>query len=73
MSDLFGFLNDLEKIIYGLGFNLIFKKTNDDRTLFRVDVDPGRVANDGNIEMRDISWCIPSIDPCNDNRIIVQK
>ena len=23
--------------------------------------------------MRDISWCIPSIDPSNDNRSIVQK
>ena len=31
------------------------------------------MANDGNIEIRDISWCIPSIDPSNDNRIIVQK
>ena len=30
--------------------------------------------NDGNIEIRDISWCVPSIDPSNDdNRIIVQK
>ena len=26
MSDLFGFVNDLEKIIYGLGFKLILKK-----------------------------------------------
>ena len=26
MSDLFGFVNDLEKIIYGLGFILILKK-----------------------------------------------
>ena len=26
MSDLFGFVNDLEKIIYGLGFKLDFKK-----------------------------------------------
>ena len=25
MSDLFGFVNDLEKIIYGLGFKLILK------------------------------------------------
>ena len=26
MSDLFGFVNDLEKILYGLGFKLILKK-----------------------------------------------
>ena len=32
----------------------------------------GAVANDGNIEIRDIPWCVPSIDPCNNNRIIVQ-
>ena len=72
MSDLFGFVNDLEKIIYGLGFKLILKRNNNDRALFRVNADPGRVANDGNIEIRDI-WCVPSIDPSNDNRNIVQK
>ena len=73
MSDLFGFVNDLEKIIYGLGFKLILKRINTDRALFRVDAYPGRVADYGNIEIRDISWCIYSVDPSNDNRIIVQK
>ena len=73
MSDLFGFINDLEKIIYGLRFKLILKRNNNDRALFRVNANPGAVANDGNIEIRDISWCVPSIDPSNDNRIIVQK
>ena len=73
MSDLFGFVNDLEKIIYGLGFKLKLKRNNNDRALYRVNANPGAVANDGNIEIRDISWCVPSIDPSNDNRIIVQK
>ena len=73
VSDLFGFVNDLKKIIYGLVFKLILKGNNNDRALFRVDADPDRVANDGNIEIRDISWCAHSIDPSNDNRIIVQK
>ena len=73
MSDLFGFINDLEKIIYGLGFKLLLKKNNNDRALDRVNANPGAVANDGNIEITDISWCVPSIDPSNDNRIIVQK
>ena len=73
MSDLFGFVNDLEKIIYGLGFKLILKRNNNDRALFRVKSNPGAVANDGNIEIRDISCCVPSIDPSNDIRIIVQK
>ena len=73
MSDLFGFVNDLEKIIYGLGFKLILKRNNNDRALFRVNANPGAVANDGNIEIRNISWCVPSIDPSNDNRIIVLK
>ena len=73
MSDLFGFVNDLEKIIYGLGFKLLLKRNNNDRALYRVNANPGAVANDGNIEIRDISWCVPSIDPSNDNRIIVQK
>ena len=73
MSDLFGFVNDLEKIIYGLGFKLILKRNNNDRALYRVNANPGAIANDGNIEIRDISWCVPGIDPSNDNRIIVQK
>ena len=73
MSDLFGLINDLEKIIYGLGFKLILKRNNNDRALFRVNANPGAVANDGNIEIRGISWCVPSIDPSNDNRIIAQK
>ena len=73
MSDLFGFVNDLEKIIYGLGFKLKLKRNNNDRALYRVNANPGAVANDGNIEIRDISWCVPSIDPSNDNRIFVQK
>ena len=73
MSDLFAFVNDLENIIYGLGLKLKLKRNNNDRALFRVDADPGRVANDGNIENRDISWFMPSIDPSNDNRIIVRK
>ena len=73
MCDLFGFVNDLEKIIYGLGFKLISKRNNNDRALSRVNAGAGAVANVANIEIRDISWCVPSIDPSNDNRIIVQK
>ena len=73
LSDLFGFVNDLEKIIYGLGFKLILKRNNNDRALFRVNAGADAVGNDGNIDIRDISWCVPSIDPINDNRIILQK
>ena len=73
MSDLFGFINDLENIIYGLGFKLILKRNNNDRALIRVNAGADAVGNDGNIDIRDISWCVPSIDPSNDNRIIVQK
>ena len=73
MSDLFGFVNDLEKIIYGLGFKLKLKRNNNDRALFRVNAGVDAGGNDGNIDIRDISWCVPSIDPSNDNRIIFQK
>ena len=73
MRDLFGFVNDLEKIIYGLGFELILKRNNNDTALYRINANLGAVANDANIEIRDISWCVPSIDPSIDNRIIVQK
>ena len=73
MSDLFGFVNDSEKIIYGLGFKLILKRKNNDRALFRINTGAAAVANDGNIEIRDMSWCVSGIDPSNDKRIIVQK
>ena len=73
ISDLFDVVNDLEKIIYGLGFKLILKRNNNDRALYRVNANPGAVAYDGNIDIRDISWCVPNIDPSNDNRTIVQK
>ena len=73
MSDLFGFLNDLEKIIYGLGFKLILKRNNNDRALFRVNAGADAVGNDANIDIRGMSCCAPSIDPSNDNGIIVQK
>ena len=67
MSDLFGFVNDLKKIIYGLGFKLILKRNNNDRALYRINAGADAVANDGNIEIRDISSCVPSIDPSNGN------
>ena len=73
MSDLFGFVIDLEKIIYGLGLKLILKRNNNDRALLRVNARADAVGNDSNIDIKDISWCVPSIDPSNDNRIIVQK
>ena len=73
MSDLFGFVNALQKIIYGLAFKLVSKRKNSDRPLFRVNAGPDAVAKDGNIDIRDISWCVTSTDPSNDNRIIVQK
>ena len=52
---------------------LILKRNNNDRVLFRVNAGADAVANDANLDIRDISWCVPSIDPSNDNRIIVQK
>ena len=74
MRDLFGFVNDLQEIICGLGFSLMFKRNNNDRALLRVNEGgAGTVAIDGNIDIRDVSWCVPSIDPSNDNRFFVQK
>ena len=54
-------------------FNLIIKRYNNHRALFRVDAGDVPIANDGNIDIRDILWCVPSIDPSNENRIIVPK
>ena len=71
--DLFSFVNDLEKVIYGLGFKLILKRNSNDRALYRINANLGAVANGANIEIRDISWFEPSIDPSNDKGIIVQK
>ena len=73
MTDLFGFVNDLEKIIYALGLKLTLERNNNDRALIRVCAGANAEANDGSIKIRDKLWCVPSIDPSNDNRIIVQK
>ena len=40
---------------------------------FGVNAGADAVGNDGDIDIRDISWCVPSFDPSNDNGIIVQK
>ena len=58
--DLFGFKADLEKIIYVLGFKLVLKWINDGRALFRINAGAGTLANDGNIEINDITWFVPS-------------
>ena len=74
MRDLFGFVDDLQKIIRELGFNLRFKRKNNDRALLRVnDGSAGTVANVGTKNIRNVSWCVPGIEPSNDNRIIVQE
>ena len=57
LSDLFGFVNDLEKIIYGLGFILILKRNNIDRALFRVNAGADAVANETNVYQRYIVVC----------------
>ena len=72
-SEQFGFVNGLENIIYGLGFKLLSKRNNKDRAIFRVNAGADAEAIDGNFNFRDISWCVPSTDPSNDNRIFVQK
>ena len=72
MSDLFGFVNDLEKIIYGLVFKIILKRNISDRALFRVNTGADAVAKDGKIVIRDM-WCVHFNDSSKDNRIIVQN
>ena len=52
MCDLFGFVNDLEKIIYGLRFKLILKRSKNDRALFRINAGADAVGNDANIKIR---------------------
>ena len=73
MRDLFGFIIYLEKIIYGMGFKLILKRNSIDRAWVRVNAGACAVSNVCNIEIRDITWCVPCIGPSIDNRIIVQK
>ena len=49
------------------------KRNNNDGALYRINAGAAAVANDGNIAITDISWCVPSIDPSYNNRIFVQK
>ena len=73
MKDLFGLINLLKKIIYGIGLKLILNRNNNDRPLFRFDAGAGAVPNDCRKENRDITWNVPCIDPSNDDEIIVQN
>ena len=59
--------------MYGLVIKLKLKRIDIDRALFRVNAGADAVANDDKKYIRDIPWCVTSIDPSNDNRIIVQK
>ena len=68
MSDLFGLVDDLEKIRYGLRFE-IFKRNDNLRALYR----SGAVAADVVTVIRDIYLSVLSIKPKNDIMIIVQK
>ena len=49
--DLFGFVNELEKIICGLEFKIILKTNMKDIALFRVNAGAGAIAYDGNTEL----------------------
>ena len=51
MINLFGFVYDFEKIIYGLGFKQILKRNNNDRALFRVNAGADAVGKDGSIDI----------------------
>ena len=57
LNDLFGFINCLEKIIYGRGFRLILKRSSNDRSLFWVYAGAGAVDYDCNIEIRKKNYC----------------
>ena len=74
VSHLFGFFYDFDKIIYGLGFNLILKRNDNRRKLYRV-----KEGNAGSIIMGDIIkkleklCCFSSFDTSNHHRIILQN
>ena len=52
MSDLFGFIYNLEKIVYGIVFKLVLKQNNIDRALYRVNTGARAAGNDVNIEIK---------------------
>ena len=59
--------------ICGVDYKIILKGNGNDRALLRANVRAGAVANDCNIEIRDIAWFVRSIDHSNENTIIVQR
>ena len=66
------FINDLESVINGTGSKLIPKRKNKDWALFRVNAGAYAVANGFKKENRYVTCCVPWIDSCNDNKVIVQ-
>ena len=69
MKDLYGFINDIEEIIYCIGFKLILKRNNNDRALFRVNAGAGAIANDSKTEISLTTCCVLCIDPSNDRKL----
>ena len=72
MQDLYGFIKNLEKIIYDIGLKINQMRNNNDSAKFRANAGAGAVVNDCKIEIRDITWCVGCVNLCNDNRTIVK-
>ena len=68
--------NDFEMIIYRPAFKLILPRNEIDRALYRAYAGAKTVANDGNIEIRQIVqivWCEVIFDPGNDFKKLYTK
>ena len=68
MKDIFGFIECSEKYTYGLGYILEFRRKSDDAAIVR---DNGLAA--AKIDIKRLSWIIPSITPSNENQLVMQK
>ena len=62
MSDVIGFVKDLDKIIYGVEFKHLLKRNND-RAIYGADA----ILNDAIKTIKVISRCVPRINTSNDS------
>lgn len=59
LKDIFGFVENYDKVLYGMQLDLKLNRTSNDDTIFKINT----VTDAGKIVLERISWIIPHVSP----------
>ena len=68
LKDVFGYVNHMDKINYGLGYTLQLKRANNGNSLYRYNA-----VADARVEIKDIIWYVRHHTPSYDNIALVSN